>query len=178
MNLDIITQFIKWVFTPALFVAIALFVWRYLRARPNISLVIEGDGANQGSGNSGKLHFRWRRTFVLHNDSPYLARGVRLISAPLPLGWKFEGDLPTKLEPDERFKWNVVIDREEEVQSLTNLLGSHQRGAFGKSFLPFVLDSVSLVFSFKNRFGRPFYQVFRFITGQIESETSWRKPKH
>ena len=171
-----LSELLKWVFTPAFCISIFLYGWRFLRAKPNLKIEIHGDGYNQGGGRfAGTLHFRWYRDFVFHNDSDYLARGLKLISR-VPQGCKFETSLPTKLGGDEKYSLKVQIEREENQASLMQWYGD-QHLKLGSLFLPKVLDEIILQVMFKNKFGRSFYQVFHFSNGIIHSEVRWTKMK-
>ena len=148
----------------------ATFFFRYLRQRPNILLTIESTSSSQGSGTiSGWLHFKWWRTFILHNDSPYLARGIKLIS-PIPTGWILGNDFPTKLEPDEKFKIPIVIDTEKDKGQLAKEFGS-ARTDFSLVYFPVALSTVKMEIRFSNQQGRTFQQRFLFDKeGKVISE--------
>lgn len=148
----------------------ATFLFRYLRQRPNIELTIDGTKSLQGSGKvTGTLHFKWSRTFIFHNDSSYISRGIKLIS-PIPHGWNFESDFPTRLEPDERFKIPIVIECEKDSQQLSKDFGN-MRSDFAPIFFPVVLSAAKMEIEFKNQHGRTFHQRFRFDgEGKVISE--------
>jgi len=153
-----------------------VFVFRYLREQPIITISLVGEKSLQGNSRIPDcIHLKWLRTLVLHNDSPHLARGIKLLSG-LPEGWQIRADIPTRLEADEKINLELEIETNLNHQELLDRYGVHLRDKLAKASFPDVIDGVVLEFEIKNERGRTFYQTSIFRRNStIESTISTKR---
>jgi hypothetical protein len=139
-----------------------LFAYQYFRRQPEITLSMKNAGSSQGAMNlPGRLRLEYWSELVLHNDSPFLVRGIKLLS-PFPKSWRLEGEVPTRLEPDQKLsiKVDVVVDRDH--QELLNQFGESMRQRLASAVWPELLSAVHVEFELKNEHGRTVYQYTTF----------------
>ena len=155
---------------------LAVFAFRYFTQKPKITLSIKGDGCAQGPSHlAGKLYFRWWRELVIHNDSAHVVRGIKLLR-PFPKPWKMSGEVPTRLEPDQKVTVPFQAHLEEDHQELLNRFGEHMQHRLGDAVFPSVVTNVILEFELTNQQDRTVYQYSRFNgDGTVETEISSRR---
>ncbi len=149
----------------------AVFVFRYFRQKPEITLSVKGEGCAQGPSHlAGKLYFTWWRELVLHNDSAHLVRGIKLLR-PFPKPWKMSREVPTRLEPDQKVTIPFEAHLEEDHQELLNRFGEHMQHRLGDAVFPSVVANVILELELTNQQGRTVYQYSKFTeNGTVETE--------
>ncbi len=163
MDLTTIDKVFGWLLKPA----IALF--RYLKHRPDIRLSLEPNAAGHSGEGSPTYHFFWHTSLVVHNDSPHLARGIKLENA-FPSSWSLQVDLPTRLDPDERLKLPLTLNWHEEQHALVARFGTSSQQRLSTMLEPEILSQFNITFNFENEYGRQFRQAFRWVNGSIQSE--------
>jgi len=93
--------------------------------------------------------------------------------------WHFKGQLPDKLEKDETRERQFEIEKTEHRDELSSLLGEEvlQQDRLASEYLPHVLGSSTMIFSYANEKDTTFYTKFTFSGGTGTSRHSLWKPK-
>jgi hypothetical protein len=163
MDVSIIEKSLGWLFKPA------FFFFRYFKHRPDIIFSFESVGTAH-SGEGGPIyHFLWRKLLVVHNDSAYLARGIKF-NNQFPSGWTIDGDFPTRFEPDQRVKLPLSIAWREEQIPLVARFGTSSQHNMSNMLQSEILNRFEMRISFENQSGRRFHQVVRWSDGSIQAE--------
>lgn len=156
-----------------------IFFFRYFQHKPRITLTLRGSGCTQGPSHiPGALYFRWNRELVLHNDSKFLVRGIKLLR-PFPKPWTIGREIPTRLEPDQKVTIPIEAQVEEDHQKLLDQFGTHMQHRLGDAVFPTIVADVMLEFELKNQQGRTVYQYSTFREdGIIETEIFSKRRAH
>jgi hypothetical protein len=126
--------------------------------KPRMILTITGSGCRHGPGHiSGTVYFRWHRDLVLHNDSAYLIRGIKLLKS-LPKPWVMSKQIPTRLEPDQKVTIPIQAEIREDNQKLIDRYGADMQQKFLNDIFPAFVANTLLEFEMQNQHGRTFYQ--------------------
>jgi hypothetical protein len=163
MDLSILEKALGWLFKPA------IFFFRYLKHRPDIRVSLQPIAIKHRGEGGPMYHFLWEKFFVIHNDSPHLARGVKLLS-PFPSGWTMHADFPTRLEPDQRVKIPLTIEWQEQQTSLVSRFGTSSQYNMSDRLESEILSRFGIKIAFDNEYGHRFHQLFRWSQGSIRSE--------
>jgi hypothetical protein len=132
----------------------AIFLFRYFREEPKITVTMEGSGCAQGASHlAGRIHFHWWRTLILHNDSAHLVRGIKLLQA-FPKPWRFNKDIPTRLAPDEKVRIPIEAELEEDHQAQIDRFGPNMQHRLAEAVFPQFNTNTSVEFQLTNEQGQ------------------------
>lgn len=138
------------------------FLYHYSFHKPQLTLSIKGSGCASGSGAlSGTVYFRWNRDFVLHNDSNYPVRGIKLLKS-LPSPWILDKEIPTRIEPDQKITIPIRAAIEDNAQVLENRFGSNVQKRFHDAVMPNFENPTQIIFELTSAQGRTAYQYALF----------------
>ena len=160
-------------------------LYKYFQEKPEIFLEVKGKGhGSSGSVLANHRRYNWSRQLIVHNDSAHLVRGIKLLR-PFPVPWKLRGEIPTKLEPDQRMSFNIEAEIDVDVQKLADKYGTDIERQLSNAIFPKIVDEVTLEFELKNQHGRTVYQYSTFledgniktiISSNRRSKDSWHEP--
>lgn len=151
-----------WIFKPV------ILVYYYFRSRPNIKINFESINATPIGEGSSTYHFLWDFKLVIHNDSNYLARGIKQLRK-VPEGWALMGDFPTRLEPDQVIKLPLRASWHEEQNKLVIRYGTSSQINMLPQVQSHVFSQFRISISFINQYGRQYEQEFTWQDGDISS---------
>jgi hypothetical protein len=158
--------------------SIVLYLWsKYVRLRPKVSLNVKWGGATLDTHGNDSIELRYSPKLILHNDSNFIARRIKLHRSSGIAHWQFLGELPTRIEPDGKFVWDFTIQTIQSRTSLISLFGeAAAKAGPTQQFFPHALGNVVLILSYDNEKDTRFYTRFTLDGGNGKSEYLWRKP--
>ncbi len=127
---------------------------------------------------NGGFEFRYTPRLTVHNDSNFVARRITLVQSSGTKHWHFRGQLPTRIEADEKhnceFAVNAIVTGEDLIAQFGDAIAS--TGPC-QQYFHYALGDATLVFSYDNERDTRFYTTFTFSKGENKSQFRRRKPK-
>ena len=117
--------------------------------------------------------FLWDIKLVIHNDSNYLARGIKLLSE-VPDGWALFNDFPTRLEADQVLKLQLRASYRENQATLVKRYGTSSQRNMLPAIEADVFSQFLISIHFANELGRQYEQTFVWRDGKVMSNSPRR----
>ena len=155
---------------------LVVYFFQYFKEKPTLALTLKGTGCERGpSHKNNYIFFRWRRELILHNDDANLVRGIKLLYT-FPEPWIVKNEIPTKLEPDEKYTIYIEAYIEEDHGALLNKFGINMHQRLSNAIFPNIVSTFELEFELKNQKGRTLYQYSTFAEdGRVTSTISTKR---
>ena len=172
-------EILKWLLPSSSLFALLAFVWaKYIWVRPKVRLTVKWGGATSSPKDNGSFEFRYTPKLVLHNDSNFVARRITVFQSSPVTHWRFRGQLPGRIDPDDQYEWEFEIYSIVNRESLISLFGDAVAKAGPcQEYFPYALGNVNLILSYDNEKDTTFYTLFTLVNGECRSEFRWRKPR-
>lgn len=171
---------LQWLLGGGFLASLLGYFWnKYFRVRPKIDVTLVSGGSTQSYGGPDQLKFVWRPRLVLHNDSVYKARKVKLIDSQNTSNWKFTSKIPVIIEPDKKEEWSFEINKTEHRNTLIDICGEAalREHRLAEVYLPIVIGKAELIFAYDNEKDHTFYSVIKIKEKNSHSTLHWIKPR-